>query len=241
MSQLNRIKDILVQKNTESKLGHFYLVSPSHNDTENLCYNWSKELVIALSGSSKSIENLTDVMLIDKSQTTEKQYKIDDIESINSFLNYKAIELGRKYLIINEAHKLTHIHANKLLKTLEEPPIALTILLINNRRTKLLDTIESRAIKLRLPIKPAASTNYLNKVLSDNMSYSQFCQDAQNNEVSIESLVQEVLGLANQLELPYNSMSKIIETTKLIQDDLTFHTSKNNVLFKVYECVNLLK
>ncbi|WP_276980325.1 DNA polymerase III subunit delta' [Johnsonella ignava] len=76
---------------------------------------------------------------------------VDDIrESINSTLNIMPYMGGYKIYVIKDAHKMTVQAQNALLKTIEEPPEYVIIILLCTNMDMLLETIKSRCIKLRL-------------------------------------------------------------------------------------------
>lgn len=67
-----------------------------------------------------------------------------------------------KIYIISEAEKLTLQAQNALLKTIEEPPAYVVILLLTNNMDALLPTITSRCVKLGLrPVKESMVKEYL--------------------------------------------------------------------------------
>ena len=57
---------------------------------------------------------------------------------------------GRKVYLVDEAEKMNPQAQNALLKTLEEPPSYVVILLLSDRREYFLETVLSRAVKLSL-------------------------------------------------------------------------------------------
>lgn len=71
---------------------------------------------------------------------------------------------GKKIYIIPDAHKMTPQAQNALLKTLEEPPEYIVIMLLADNESMLLNTIASRCINLKLrPIEDRKITDYLMK------------------------------------------------------------------------------
>ncbi len=77
----------------------------------------------------------------------EKIIKVDRVEEIISFSSIKPMYSDKKVVIINDAHKLNEYAQNKLLKTMEEAPLFLHIILITHRPSLLLDTILSRVVE----------------------------------------------------------------------------------------------
>jgi DNA polymerase-3 subunit delta' len=80
--------------------------------------------------------------------TEETQLKLDDIQPVFDFLRLKL--LGRaRIVILDDAHKLNIQAANRLLKTLEEPPPHTHFFLITSQEASLPVTIRSRAQLVR--------------------------------------------------------------------------------------------
>lgn len=79
-----------------------------------------------------------------------KTLKVEDVEALQQAMSLRAYEGGRRVFILEEAHTLTIQAQNKLLKTLEEPPGGLTLLLLANHTAPLLPTVISRCRQLRM-------------------------------------------------------------------------------------------
>ena len=80
--------------------------------------------------------------------TKEHSIKIEQIRMLQSKLLEKPIVSKRKVYLINDAEKMTKEAQNALLKTLEEPPEYVCIILIVANESALLNTIKSRCTKL---------------------------------------------------------------------------------------------
>lgn len=80
---------------------------------------------------------------------------VDDIrEQINNDVVIKPYASPYKIYIMNEAEKMTPQAQNAILKTLEEPPAYVVILLLTTNADALLPTIQSRCVQLSM--KPVA-------------------------------------------------------------------------------------
>ena len=90
-------------------------------------------------------------------ETNEKFIKIENVTKIKEFLSYKPQLSSNRFVIINEAEKLTNDAESALLKILEEPPLNSIIILISSQYKKLLPTILSRLLKIRFSKEPKAS------------------------------------------------------------------------------------
>jgi DNA polymerase-3 subunit delta' len=75
---------------------------------------------------------------------------IDAVRALITELALLAAEGGERVAIIESAHRLTDDAQNALLKTLEEPPSGVTLILCAEDEDRLLPTIHSRAARIRL-------------------------------------------------------------------------------------------
>ena len=89
--------------------------------------------------------NHLDFMLLNED---EQVLKIEEIRELIKKVIEKPIISNHKVYIINAADKMTKDAQNCLLKTLEEPPEYITIILISSNENLLLNTIKSRCTKI---------------------------------------------------------------------------------------------
>src|SRR5699024_1179149 len=87
--------------------------------------------------SCESFDNLNnpDVIIIDEK---ENSIKTEQIKELTNNVLEKPIQSNRKIYIINNSENMTKEAQNSLLKTLEEPPQYITIILITNNENLLL-------------------------------------------------------------------------------------------------------
>jgi len=76
--------------------------------------------------------------------------KIEDVRWLKERVFVKPYQSNRKLFVIEQAHRLTTEAANALLKTLEEPPAGVLIILISENTRSLLPTIVSRCKRIRI-------------------------------------------------------------------------------------------
>jgi DNA polymerase-3 subunit delta' len=74
----------------------------------------------------------------------KKSIGIDEIKNIIVEINRKPYEGDKKIIIIYKADKITEIAQNAFLKTIEEPPKGVFIILLCEKLDNILDTIKSR-------------------------------------------------------------------------------------------------
>ena len=154
---MKAVAEILLDHYQKKSMAHFYVIKSSSCDqTENNEKNlntWTHQLFQKIL-SGKNIQNHADCLVFqDEDQTIfskEKNYTIEEMEQLNQFLQYKPLSLNYKFILMPSAHLVNELVSNHLLKVLEEPPTFAVFLLINHKNTKLLSTIESRAVNLRI-------------------------------------------------------------------------------------------
>lgn len=94
--------------------------------------------------------------------------KIDQIRELVKKVYEKPIVSNKKVYIINDSNLMTKEAQNSLLKTLEEPPEYVTIILIASNENLFLPTIKSRCTKI---IFNKLSDNELKEILEKEYNY----------------------------------------------------------------------
>lgn len=106
-------------------------------------------------------DNHPDFNLINEQGET---IKINQIREITNKIYEKPIISSKKVYIINDCEKMTEEAQNCLLKTLEEPPEYVCIILISSNENFILTTIKSRCMKISFKnISDEELKNYLLK------------------------------------------------------------------------------
>lgn len=96
----------------------------------------------------KSFENNNnpDIIIIDEQ---DESIKTEQIKELVKNILEKPIQGDKKIYIINNSENMTREAQNSLLKTLEEPPEYVIVILITSNENLLLNTIKSRCIKIQ--------------------------------------------------------------------------------------------
>lgn len=96
-------------------------------------------------------------VLPDKSEISLEQWR-----AVEAKVQFQALEGERKFIIIDDAEKMSASVANACLKTLEEPPTNTHFILVAHDADRLLPTIRSRCQHLVFgPLPEAAVTDWL--------------------------------------------------------------------------------
>lgn len=113
-----------------------------------------------------------DYIDIIKYKPNKASFGVDEVRNLIEEVHKKPYEGEKKVLIIYEANKLTIQAQNALLKTIEEPPVGVFIILLSDSAELLLDTIKSRCQIYKLfPITKEEVNKYITKQypeLADN-------------------------------------------------------------------------
>lgn len=132
--------------------------------------------------------------------------KIEQIRNMQKKIQEKPIISKRKIYIINDADKMTKEAQNCLLKTLEEPPEYISIILIGNNESSFLPTIKSRCMIIHFePLKNTEIKKYLQ---------TEFGTDSINIQDDMLDIFQGSIGKAIKLKdrgEEYQSYNKMIQ------------------------------
>lgn len=236
------IQSILAIKAKKNELHNLYLIEPTSTDSQAACIQWTHQLIqtfIDQSNTPKKALNHPDVLVL--GQTVEnKKYTMEDIEQIFAFTHYRAQEYSRKLLIIEKASALSDTHINKLLKTFEEPPIALTIFLVNSARHHLMDTLYSRSIQIRVPIQKNDETPAHDLESYIPLDFANFAQKITKDQVTISELTSYLLNKVAQENIKIETAQYIQDTLSQLEEDMLFHNSHNAQLYKLHACFTQL-
>ena len=245
------ISELIFQKAKRKELAHFYLIENSYGQTDEELTHWLMKLLekiisqIDLKDTRQvDLKNYMDLLWIAPDEDN-KQYNVDDFEELWKFLSFNSINLSQRYIIITEAHLLTPIIMNKLLKVLEEPQEKITFFMLNPRAAKLLPTLLSRAVILS-PLKPVISnTPHLNEfkslLMAPLISFVEFSKKMKEFNLSEEDLAQYLLTEIIHPKTPHNIQQKFLNLVPQLIESRTFNQNKEIRLFWLWELSNQLK
>lgn len=131
-------------------------------------------LIIGNDGIGKSIvakylanvimgkENGSESIDIVKYSPCSNSFGVDEVRNIIDEVNKKPYEGERKVIILYRCDKLTVQAQNALLKTIEEPPKGVYLILLSDSLEMILDTIQSRCQVYKLtPLSKEEISNYI--------------------------------------------------------------------------------
>ncbi len=169
-------EEIILDRYEKSKLAPLYIIrGPINNesvDLEEWADDLSKKLIEKVKGPFEDFSQLghSDLIFLHKDKEA-KEFRLKDpaVTEFNKAHNYPPLELKHKFIFVFNAEAISTALANKWLKTLEEPLDSISTFFLCEKPTRLLQTIESRAITLRL--KPKNSFKTLSPTSGDFHHY----------------------------------------------------------------------
>ena len=199
-------------------------------------------------------DNNPDFQLI---ESVDGKIKIEQIRQMQRKVAEKPIISNNKVYIIDNADTMTTEAQNCLLKTLEEPPEYITIILICTNEGNLLSTIKSRCTRMQFePIKDEELKEYIKTNLPDEQISPQIIELAQGsigkaiklNErkdiyENIENILlsmqnRDLIDIVQMSEVIYKSKEEIKSILEYI-NVLLMKLSKQNI--KYINCVQIVE
>lgn len=158
-----------------------------------------------------------------------KTIKIEQIREIQSKVVEKPVNSGKKVYVINDADLMTKEAQNCLLKTLEEPPEYIVIILIVSNENKMLTTIKSRCMKLYFE---KIADEEINKFLTENCNIS----NISNNILRMcDGSIGKCLKVKDRLD-DYNEIEKIF--SNMSNKNITSIVNNSDILYKNKDFIN---
>lgn len=163
----------IIKKASSNQLAPFYLIV---GDNSEALSEWMKSLIahylievkkITYANALAKIDlGLSDLLWINK-PADQKEYSIveNDLGEIAKFLQWNAMELPWRFIVVTDAHLISERYYNKLLKMLEEPGEKISLFFLYGNEKGILNTVESRAIIVRpLSKSPLLKTIDISKI-----------------------------------------------------------------------------
>ncbi|OON90712.1 MAG: hypothetical protein ATN32_03355 [Candidatus Epulonipiscium fishelsonii] len=164
-----------------------------------------------------------DFIVINKDTNIIKVNTIRD--KIIKEVNTKPYQSNHKVIVVNDAHALNSQSQNTLLKTLEDPPNYITIILITDNIDKLLSTIKSRCIHIRFKnLSQDEIMEYLKNKNLSNKALSTYIQFSNGSIGILKNLLEDETFLEKRTE-----SIKFLKTLQYC-DIIEMYTLINNIL-----------
>ena len=190
-------------------------------------------------------DNHPDLYIIDYEN---QSIKIDEIRELTEKVIEKPIISEKKVYIINNAETMTKEAQNCLLKTLEEPPEFVTIILISSNENLILNTIKSRCMSIKFNnidkelLKKYINDNLENKNFPDNLL--EYINGSIGKAIKLQDTIDKYIEIDNFLKkitsldiVDFLYYGKVVYDKENIQDILNYiivclySNSKDNVKY----------
>ena len=199
-------------------------------------------------------DNNPDVTIIDE---TDKSIKTETIKEMVKGVYEKPLNSSKKIYIINDSEKMTKEAQNSLLKTLEEPPEYVVIILVTENENLLLNTIKSRCTKIKFN---GLNKNEIKQILKEKRKIENVSENilelAQGSiEMALSAIDKEdsinvikeifskidrinIIDLLNKKDLLFKDKDNVQEILNYINIEL-FNRINENI--KYAECINIVE
>lgn len=164
--------------------------------------------------------------------------KIEQIRNMQKTVQEKPIISKRKVYIIDNANLMTIEAQNCLLKTLEEPPEYVTIILIGSNETDFLSTIKSRCMIIKFK---GINNNVLREFLKQKYGIENI---SENRIETFQGSIGKAIELKDKQEL-YTKLEQIVSSFEkmdlidVLNNSQIIYQSKDEI-FDILDYMNLL-
>lgn len=164
--------------------------------------------------------------------------KIDQIRLFQTKIAEKPITSSKKVYIIDDAHTMTREAQNCLLKTLEEPPEYIMIILITSNENMIINTIKSRCMKINFQ---RIEDDLLKKYLQENYDINEISESMLD---TIGGSIKKAILLKDKEEI-YKDVEKIISNLEvkniidILNNSEIIYKSKDDI-FEILDYINVI-
>ena len=229
--------EVLKRSILSKKLGAFYILDGEIDESlEGVKKFFATTFLPHKTNPLSALENHADFLVINKKE--EKNYTLDEISAVFSFLSHRALELDQKFVIVDKAHLINDIVANKLLKVLEDPAIKVTFFLLNPKSATLLPTINSRALTLHWA-KQETFDNDFKEVFekAGELDFHEFSEYLKKKKISERNLYEQTLLWPKLQNANAKTVNELLEFIQHFNDVRVFHGADRPRLVSWFELI----
>ena len=259
----NKIKESLQESVKNNKISHSYLFIGMSGIGKKIIAKEFAKAILCLE-SEKYCNNCKSCLEFDGENNPDfsiiepdgNSIKIEQIRDMQRRVQEKPIISSKKVYIIDNADQMTKEAQNALLKTLEEPPEFVTIILIGENENEFLATIKSRCMILHfnpinnLDMKKYLEDNYDINITSNMLDMFQGSigkaielKDKKEEYFRIEQAIENIenedlIDLIKKLDILYTSKDEILDMLDYI-NIILLKKAKNNI--KYTGCIKIVE
>lgn len=231
----NKIKNELIKAFSTNSIAHSYIFSGQYGiGKKQIAIEFAKMILCLNKDNAPCCECKSCLELENDNNPDfniikpDGKIKIDQIRQMLEKVYEKPIISDKKVYIIDDAETMTVEAQNCLLKTLEEPPEYIVIILITSNESNLINTIKSRCLKLTFnPLENSEIKQYLEKNL-DFQNVSETMLEIFEGSIGKALKVKEKQELYNNIETTLSNFSceSVID---LINNATEIYKGKENI------------
>jgi len=227
-------KEILIKSLKNKTVLHSYMFIGNEGIGKNLIANQFAKMILCNEFNDSNIqecENCKSCIEFESNNHPDfyyiepdgKNIKIEQIRTMQNKVIEKPIISNKKVYIINDADLMTKEAQNCLLKTLEEPPEYIVIILVVSNENKILTTIKSRCMKIFFSkIKDNEINNYLMQNYGMNnigKNILKLCDGSIGKCISIKDKLEDYLKIDNIFINFNNNLVKVLNSAEILYKD----------------------
>lgn len=186
----------------------------------------AREIAINILGKSE-FKDYVDIEEY-KIPENKKSFSVDQVRSIIEEVNKKPYESDKKVIIVHDSDKMTAQAQNALLKTIEEPPKGVFLILLCGKKENILDTINSRCQSYKLA--RVSDDDIKEILLRDNLNISsEYIEGAKVFSGGIPGRAEDFINNSLYRDIRENTLKILIESN---ENDLTGFLKHKDFLVK---------
>ena len=177
-------------------------------------------------------------------KNNNKNVSIEEVREIKKKFSTSSLNNLPKFTIIDDVELLNLNAANALLKLVEEPSDLNYLILINNKRCKMIDTLKSRSIEFKIFInrhkKEKTLKSLIDKFDIQIPDYSNFILKNSPGQILRISECLSDVNADEKKDLPF-IVDIFLDKFKKSKDQIYIDTIKFLLDFKIHEHINIYK
>lgn len=229
------LQKLLYQKYLDKNLASLYIAKYDSSSTDP--EEWVSQFIAQITpllDHPDVLKVFKDEKKGEKKGEKEQTYKVDSlsIKHFLKFLNYAPLVLSKKFIFLFDAHDLSEIVSNKLLKIFEELGATFCLILMVPDNAPMLATVESRSIKLQIPKPLSDLIDQKQKGLDVQTPYELIAQQKLNGDFEkdfIEGQIEKTLSRAKSKQNSpesYSELSSLLHDLEHFEEASRFNNSK---------------
>lgn len=246
------IRDGIDKRELNNSFSHANLIVGCDGIGKSVLAKYIADKIIKPKDNSESVD-------IARYYPKTSSFGVDDVRNIIEEVNKKPYEGDKKVLILYKCDKMTVQAQNALLKTIEEPPEGVYLILLSDSLETILDTIQSRCQVYKLtPLSKDEILQYIDlkypEISEQNkqavVAYStgipgkvdRFLGDENLKNlrgICIE-LFEDVISRKNDIVIKYQELLKNLKDEKIEFLDMLILFIRDIMLFKELNNINLI-